>query len=73
MSIFSFSNPILLGSVDTGALMNYAMCLEKVAQDVIKVFRAIVSAKDLNLCLKLRLNHRMEVDEHVSNLGFIYK
>ena len=57
MSNFSFSDSILLRSINLRGFMNNALLLEVLMYMNIKVIPRIISLKLLNICTKLSVNH----------------
>ena len=51
---------ILFGSFNTSATMDNAMCFEKIPKDGIEVIASIICFQNLDLSLKLCLNHVVE-------------
>lgn len=58
----TFNYPILLGSVNTRILVDYLMFLVIAPDCMVEVFGAIIRSKNLNLCLKMGFNHKVEVN-----------
>ena len=63
MSIFTFSNPILLGGVRAGAFVDNTMGLKENTQGVVEVLCAIITMQYFDGCIKLVFNHMEELHE----------
>jgi hypothetical protein len=61
---FSFSQTILLRSVDTRALMNNSFFKKKLAQHVFEIFSAFITPQYLNIFLKLCLYQGVKIFEN---------
>jgi len=66
MSIFAFSHPILLWGINAGTLMHDAIGGEIGTKDGVEEIPGIICFEDLDVCLKLCLDHLMEVFEYLA-------
>ena len=63
MTVFPFSNSILLRGMDTRTLVKNSLFNQLLTQNFIEVFTTIINSKDLDLSLELVFNQVVEVVE----------
>ena len=73
MNIFSFSNPILLGSINAKGFMNNTFFLKIRGEDLVEVILCIIRPKLLDSRSKLSFDHFVKIGKYSTYIRFLFE